>query len=148
MASILQATPQHLDAIADLFNQYRMWYGKDSDLSGARQFLETRLHNHESVIFIAVAGEQVVAFTQVYPLFSSTRMKRLWLLNDLFVTDTFRGQGLSKLLLERVKTLCHETGACGFTLETAKTNTVGNALYPAVGMQLNTEFNFYYWDTL
>lgn len=147
MEVVRRATLHDLEAVADLFNQYRTWYGKDSDLAGARNFLEARMKNDESVIFIATEQGQAVAFTQLYPLFSSTRMKRVWLLNDLFVNDAFRGRGLSKALLERTKTLCHETGACGFTLETAKTNEVGNTLYPAVGMKLNTEFNFYYWDT-
>lgn len=147
MAVVRRATLHDLEAVAGLFNQYRMWYGKDSDVAGARNFLEARMKNDESVIFITTEQEQAVAFTQLYPLFSSTRMKRLWLLNDLFVNDAFRSRGLSKALLERVKTFCHETGACGFTLETAKTNEIGNALYPAAGMKLNTEFNFYYWDT-
>lgn len=146
MRTIKQATTQHLDAIAGLFNQYRMWYGKDSDLAGARKFLESRMQNNESVIFVAVEQEQVVAFTQLYPLFSSTRMKRLWLLNDLFVDAEHRGRGHSKALLERAKAFCVETEACGFMLETAKSNDIGNVLYPAVGMQLNTGFNFYYWD--
>ena len=49
-------------------------------------------------------------------------------------------------LLECVRQLCCEIYAASFSLETAKTNTIGNKLYPAVGMELNTDFNFYSWD--
>ena len=146
MATIRQATLKDIHGVAEMFNQYRVWYGKPSDLPGAKQFLTDRLTNNESIVFIALEDDKMVAFTQLYPLFSSTRMKRLWLLNDLFVKEEFRGRGLSKALLERAKLLCAETHACGFTLETEKSNDIGNKLYPAVGMELNTDFNFYYWD--
>lgn len=146
MATIRKATLHDLEGVAEMFNQYRVWYGKPSDLSGAKQFLTDRILNNESIVFIALEDDNMVAFTQLYPLFSSTRMKRLWLLNDLFVKEEFRGRGLSKALLERAKLLCTETGACGFMLETEKSNSIGNKLYPAVGMELNTDFNFYHWD--
>lgn len=146
MTLVRKAGPHDLDTVAGLFNRYRMWYGKDSDLPGVKKFLDARQQQNESVIFVAEDEGVIVAFTQLYPLFSSTRMKRLWLLNDLFVAEEHRGRGHSKALLERAKAFCVETEACGFMLETAKSNDVGNALYPAVGMQLNTEFNFYYWN--
>ncbi len=146
MENIRRATLNDIDAVTELFNQYRIWYGKDSNLAGAKEFLKERLSKDESIIFVAVENNKLVAFTQLYPLFSSTRMKRLWLLNDLFVKEEYRGQGFSKALLERAKELCHETKAAGFTLETEKSNTIGNKLYPSVGMELNTECNFYYWN--
>lgn len=36
--------------------------------------------------------------------------------------------------------------ACGLILETAKTNIVGNELYPKVGFSLDKEHNYYSWD--
>ncbi|TXH30538.1 MAG: N-acetyltransferase, partial [Cyclobacteriaceae bacterium] len=120
MTLVRKAGPHDLDTVAGLFNQYRMWYGKDSDLPGAKKFLDARQQQNESVIFVVEQEGVVVAFTQLYPLFSSTRMKRLWLLNDLFVAEEHRGRGHSKALLERAKAFCVETEACGFMLETAK----------------------------
>lgn len=148
MHAIKQATLADFNSVAELFNQYRVWYGKPSDLEGAKTFLKERLSKNESVIFVVLEHEETIAFAQLYPLFSSTRMKRLWLLNDLFVKTEFRGKGHSKALLERVKQHCHETNSCGFMLETEKSNDIGNALYPAVGMELNTEFNFYHWNVI
>jgi GNAT superfamily N-acetyltransferase len=82
----------------------------------------------------------------LYPLFSSTRMKRLWLLNDLFVDKEYRGKGVSKQLIAAAKELCKQTNACGLVLETAKKNIVGNDLYPKVGFSLDKEHNYYSWD--
>jgi len=72
-------------------------------------------------------------------------LKRLWLLNDLFVKKDFRGQGISKLLIDRCKQLVKETNAKGLMLETEKTNAIGNWLYPQEGFVLNKTSNFYLW---
>ena len=88
----------------------------------------------------------LVGFVQLYPLFSSTRMKKLWLLNDLFVVENFRGKGISKQLIEKCKDVCDDTGACGLMLETAKTNKTGNSLYVKTGFILDADHNYYSWD--
>lgn len=144
--SLRQATLSDADAVAELFNQYRVWYGETSDPQGARKFVRERISKNESVIFIAFSGNVAAGFTQLYPSFSSVRMKRIWVLNDLFVKPEFRGKGFSKALLDRAKRLCGETNAGGFMLETAKDNDIGNILYPAAGMELNTTCNFYNWN--
>ena len=110
-------------------------------------FLAERLKLGDSEIFVAeIQDSHLVGFVQLYPLFSSTRMQPLWLLNDLFVPVAHRGKGISKLLIENAKELCKQTNACGLILETAKTNTVGNELYPKVGFSLDKEHNYYTWD--
>lgn len=144
---IQMATAEHLEELALLFDAYRMFYRKQPDIAGARQFLQERMAKGESVIFIATDAHGTVAgFTQLYPLFSSTHMKRWWLLNDLFVHPDFRGKGVSKLLIGRCKALAIETHAAGLSLETEITNHIGNRLYPDVGFELDREHNYYYWE--
>lgn len=147
--NIRQAQLADLDAIAPLFDGYRVFYGKDSDVPAARVFLEERLQNKESTIFLAESdGEEAVpvGFIQLYPIFSSIQLKRSWLLNDLYVHPDHRGKGYSKALLERSKELARHTNAAGLHLETQITNTIGNRLYPATGFELENEScNFYFW---
>ncbi|MCU0352828.1 MAG: GNAT family N-acetyltransferase [Cytophagales bacterium] len=145
-----KATLEDLDQLAVLFDNYRVFYEKKSDLGGARQFLSDRMRNGESEIFVSETvsetNEAVLAgFVQLYPVFSSTRMQRLWLLNDLFVAENYRGKGISVELINRAKELSEQTNAAGLILETAKTNSVGNSLYPSVGFVLDTEHNYYSW---
>lgn len=87
----------------------------------------------------------MVGFVQLFPIFSSTRMKRYWLLNDLFVNQNYRGKGFSKELLQAAKSLCKTSDACGILLETGKSNDVGNKLYTACGFELYESVNFYEW---
>jgi GNAT superfamily N-acetyltransferase len=144
---IEKATLHHLDSLAVLFDHYRVFYKKESDVVSARNFLHERIEKNESVIFVSFDEANVMTgFTQLYPLFSSTRMKRLWLLNDLFVDERFRGKGFSIALIEKSKELCYQTGACGLLLETAKSNTIGNNLYPRTNFVLDEDHNYYSWD--
>ncbi len=141
------ATPSDLGSLALLFDAYRVFYEKPSAPDEARQFLADRMERQESVLFVAVTDSfTLVGFVQLYPLFSSTRMKRLWLLNDLFVHPDHRGQGHSIALIEAAKQLCRETDACGLMLETAKTNQIGNKLYARTGFTSDEAHNYYSWD--
>ena len=73
---------------------------------GAKIFLGERIKNKESVIYVCENKDGVlVGFTQLYPFFSSTRMKRTWLLNDLYVSPDYRGQGISIQLIDKAKQL-------------------------------------------
>lgn len=144
---IKKATIAELSNLSLLFDAYRVFYNKTSDKKSAQKFLNARLESNESEIFVSYNTDGVMTgFTQLYSLFSSTRMKRLWLLNDLYVHPDFRGQGFSIALIKRAKQLCRETNACGMMLETGIDNKIGNQLYPRTGFKLNQETNFYSWD--
>lgn len=147
MIKIEQTNISHVERLAMLFDRYRVFYKKQSDKDAAKFFLKERIEKNESVIFVSFdEHNQMTGFTQLYPLFSSTRMKRLWLLNDLFVDEQFRGKGFSIALIEKAKEHCRNTGGCGLILETAKSNTIGNNLYPKVGFELDHDHNYYSWD--
>ena len=147
MIEIRKATIKDLKSVVKLFDQYRIFYEKQSDKQKAEIFLKERMIQNDSQIFVAETDKnELVGFVQLYPIFSSTRMQKLWLLNDLFVEKEHRGHGISKQLIDICKELCKQTNACGMILETAKTNIVGNELYPKVGFNLDNEHNYYSWD--
>jgi len=117
MNNTRKATIQDLPQLAELFDQYRVFYHKESDIPAAESFLKDRIENKDSEIFVAESEGDLVGFVQLYPLFSSTRMKRYWLLNDLFVNENYRGKGFSKELIEEAKELAKCTNAAGILLE-------------------------------
>jgi GNAT superfamily N-acetyltransferase len=144
MITIRNATIDDLSQLAQLFDLYRIFYRKVSDIEGAKKFLAERISNNESVIYIAEEEERLLGFPQLFPQFASTRMKRSWLLNDLFVLEEHRERGISKQLIEMAKNLAVKTQAAGLLLDTEKTNPVGNRLYPSVGFVMNETSNFYW----
>ena len=143
-----KAEVRDLDKVSKLFDQYRLFYGKKTDLKSAKKFLAERISKNDSEIFIAENPEnEIIGFVQLYPLFSSTRMQKFWLLNDLFVDPDHRSEGIAIELINKAKKLVKSTKACGMYLETEKSNVIGNKLYPKTGFKLNTDCNFYEWDS-
>jgi len=144
---IRKAKLEDLESLGVLFDAYRKFYGKQGDIIGAGIFIKERLKNNDSEIFVATNEEDgaLMGFVQLYPLFSSTRMKRLWLLNDLFIDAGFRGKGISVALINECKNLCNRTASCGMILETAKDNIIANNLYLKTGFLPDNEHNFYEW---
>ena len=60
----------------------------------------------------------------------------MYLLNDFFVEELFRGKGISNVLMRQFKAYCLETGACGLSLETNISNVFVNNLYITTGFCL------------
>ena len=135
-----------LDSLAALFDAYRVFYKKESDLDAAKSFLQERMERKQSVVFVAEIDNKLVGFTQLYPLFSSTNMASLWLLNDLYVQPNQRGKAIGKALLKAAQEYCIRTNAKGISLETEKTNLIGNELYPKMNFICDQEHHFYFWE--
>lgn len=128
-----------------MFDAYRVFYGQDSDLELAHEFLRERLGREESVVFLALDRglERAAGFTQLYPLFSSVAARRKWLLNDLFVAPEARGRGVGRALLEAARGLAAETGARGLELATAPDNTAAQRLYESAGWKRDVFLHYF-----
>jgi ribosomal protein S18 acetylase RimI-like enzyme len=139
---VRQAGPGDVDRIAPLFDAYRQFYQQPSDPGLAHEFLTERLSRAESVVYVAERDGHAVGFVQLYPLFSSTaaRPRRLWLLNDLFVSPEARGGGVGRALMDRARRLAEETGAVGLELVTAVTNRGAQHLYESLGYRVDDQF--------
>ena len=105
---ILKAELQHVHDLIPLLDGYRMFYRQTSDFVGAKKFLEERLKLNESIIYMAYEEENAIGFVQLFPIFSSVSMQRMYLLNDLYVEKNYRGQGVGKALINKAKELCRE----------------------------------------
>jgi ribosomal protein S18 acetylase RimI-like enzyme len=131
--------------VTGLFDQYRVFYKQASDITLAETYIKSRLENNESVIFVALAGNEPVGFTQLYPLLSSVRATKNWLLNDLFVDSDHRKQGIGEALLKTATNFAKSRGATFVQLETASDNYTAQKLYEAVGfvkLDAKTSFNY------
>ena len=142
--TVRRATADGIEEIAKLFDAYRVFFGQGSDLSLAKEFLGNRLSNSESVIFCAYTSDGLCAgFAQLYPCFSSVSAKRIWILNDLFVSESVRGMGIGTKLLSEIEAFGEETQAKGILIETTVSNTGAQKLYECNGYQKVTERVFY-----
>lgn len=94
-------------------------------------------------MFLAIEGTEGLGFAQLYPSFSSVSMKRLWILNDLFVAPASRRRGVAAALLEETRRLAVETRAKGLELATATENLSAQRLYENLGWKRDDAFRHY-----
>jgi ribosomal protein S18 acetylase RimI-like enzyme len=133
-ASVKRATLDDLDALVPLFDGYRRFYGQPSDAGLARDFLAARLQRDESAVFLAeLDNGNPAGFTQLYPMFSSVRVARVWVLNDLFVAPAARKRGVAQALLDAATAFGRGEGAIRLELETTPDNDAAQALYRSTG---------------
>jgi ribosomal protein S18 acetylase RimI-like enzyme len=132
-----------LEDLARLFDQYRQFYQQPPQLAISREFLRERLTRDDSVVFVAEIEGVLAGFTQLYPLFSSTRCCRVWLLNDLYVDPDARGKGVARGLMEMARAHAIDTGAGGIELSTAHSNHPAQRLYESLGYRMDQTFRVY-----
>lgn len=142
---IRKAGISDLEYIVPLFEDYRSFYKQNSEIDKVKSFLHSRIQREESVIFIAMAEGQdkAMGFVQLYPSFSSVSLKKLWILNDLFVDPLFRKKGVATALMNTARQLSEDTGAKGLVLETGKENTTAQALYEKLGFVRENDYYVY-----
>ena len=138
--SVRTADIHDLDAIAPLFDAYRQFYGQAADLPRARAFLAERFGHDQSLILLAERDGVPAGFTQLYPLFSSVRTARVYLLNDLFVAASARRAGVARALLTAAAEHSRALGAVGLSLSTALDNAPAQALYESLGWVRDRQF--------
>ena len=151
--AVRRADANDLDALAGLFDAYRQFYRQTSDIAAAHAFLAERLARDESVLLIAeddaaaIGATEVrteaIGFVQLYPLFSSVRLGRTWLLNDLYVAPQARRLGAARALLDAACAFARERGALGLELETGRDNVTAQALYRNAGWELGENLHFH-----
>ncbi|HBM2987492.1 TPA: GNAT family N-acetyltransferase [Klebsiella oxytoca] len=140
---IYQAQPQDIDKILPLFIAYRDFYNVESNKEEAFKYLLNRVKLGESVIYFIEDNNEVVGFTQLYPLFCSLEMKRIWLLYDLFVKKEYRKNGIAKILIQRAEQLATESNSAFIMLSTGIDNVKAQSLYEKNGFIRDNDFYVY-----
>lgn len=131
---IRKVQERDLEQLAVLFDKYRLFYEQETDVQTAYHFLKERFDKEESTVFVAETDGNLLGFTQVYPIFSSVQMKPAYLLNDLFVVESARQQGVAAKLIETVFDEAQKKGVAFVTLETGASNLAAQSVYQRMGM--------------
>ncbi len=142
--SVLEATLRDVDALAALFDAYRVFYERASDIESSKRFVEERLAKRTTNFFLAARDNKAVGFVHLLPSFDTLAMKRTWLLEDLFVELLQRRSGVGASLLRCAERFAVSTEAARISLTTAHTNAAAQRLYLANGYQRDEVFLTYH----
>ena len=142
--TIRQAVLADLDAVTNLFDGYRQFYGQASDEAAAKTFLQARFEHGQSVVLLAESNGQALGFTQLYPSFSSVSMARVFVLNDLYVAESARRLGVGAVLLKAAADHARQLGAVRLSLTTNVQNLPAQSLYEYMGWERDQKFYAYH----
>jgi len=143
MIEIKLASIIHFDCLHNLFEQYRQFYNMPPSNEPSKTFISDRLNKKDSTVLLAFDNQECVGFIQLYPSFSSVAMKPIWILNDLFVTESSRRKGIAKILMLAVEKYARKNQIFSIKLATGIENTQAQALYQSLNYQLNDQFENY-----
>jgi GNAT superfamily N-acetyltransferase len=143
---IRRAEVSDLDAVIPLFDAYRVFYKKSSDLAGVKAYLSGRFALGDAVILLAFHDDDPVVgppigFTLLLPTWSSVALGRVFTLNDLYVVEEGRKAGAGRAMLEAAHEHARSEGAVRVSLRTAVDNETAQRLYRAVGYQRDEVFS-------
>ena len=141
---VKRATLEDLNLLAVLFDEYRQFYGASSNVALSYQFLKQRFQNEESVIFIHVKDQVFTGFILLYLGFSSVACSTYYILDDVYVTPSYRRQGSAKQLIDTAILFARQKNAQRISLDTQKNNYQSHQLYEQMGFVKDSEFQTYH----
>ena len=144
MTRVVRAGIGDLEILVAMFDAYRMFYKRDSDLDGSRAYLTARLERGEAMVFLALEDSgAALGFALCYSTFSSVAMKPLVMLNDLFTLPLARGQGVGSALVEACANFARLEGALTLRLRTATNNETAQRVYDRAGFKRDAVYYTY-----
>ena len=132
---IRRASVDDTDAIAPLFDLYRMFYSAALG-PGAGSPLHRRAAAARAVGDpVGRTRRQGGRVHPAVPSFSSVRAGRSWILNDLYVQASARRNGIARALLQAAADFARADGAIRLELETDPDNRSAQSLYRHMGWE-------------
>ena len=140
---IIKANKNHIKAVSVLFDLYRQFYKYQKNLKNSTNYIQERIINDESIIFICTANEEVVAFVQLYETFDSLNLNKKLILYDLYVLKKYRKLGISKMLMNKSKEFAKNNNISKIELSTSIDNYIAQKLYESLDYIRDKEYYEY-----
>ncbi len=141
---IAPITVEEFEGLLPLIASYQRFYevaeiDEERNRSFFRRFLAP---SEDGLLLGARRGGRVVGYACLYWHFSSTQAKETVLMNDLFVDDSARGQGVGRALIEATAEVARERGVASIEWSTAPDNHTAQRLYDSTGAERSEWFSY------
>jgi GNAT superfamily N-acetyltransferase len=126
-------TGEEIEALAEMFDQYRVHYGEAPDVTRSASWLDENLSTSRLRAFVAEDGGRLLGFAITTELPASLRLTHFWQIRDLFVLPTHRRLGVARTLLASVRMAAIASGAHRLVVQTEEDNEPALRLYTDSG---------------
>jgi GNAT superfamily N-acetyltransferase len=127
---------EEVEALAEIFDQYRAHYGEPSDVLRSTSWLDENLSTGRLRGFVAEGSARVVGFAITMDVPASLRLAHFWQIRDLFVLPTHRRLGVGRALLASVRAAAIASNALRLVVQTEDDNDSALRLYSDSGYAL------------
>ena len=135
-SSIARVRAADLDDVQPLMRAYCDFYevapADDDLLALSRALIDDPEHDGVQLLARDPSG-RATGFATVYWSWSTTHACRIGVMNDLFVVESARGQGVAEGLIEACRAECVRRDARRLTWQTAPDNLRAQAVYDRIG---------------
>lgn len=144
-SKIISLTEDLIDEFASIMDEYRVFYGKQSNFGESRKYVG-QLLNNESVFFLLAVStdKKPIGFCTLFQSFSSVQAQKILILNDLYIHKDHRRYGYGSQLLDAAIALANKQKINYLKLETAKDNVVAQSIYEKHGWKLSNFHSYGY----
>ncbi|HEY5942872.1 MAG TPA: GNAT family N-acetyltransferase [Solirubrobacterales bacterium] len=141
---IAPITTEEFEEVLPLIGAYQRFYEADEiDEGRNRVFFHRFLAPSEDGLLLGARSEgRLVGYACLYWHFSSTKAAECVLMNDLFVAESTRGQGVGRALIEATAEVARERGAPHIEWSTAPDNHTAQRLYDSTGAERSEWFSY------
>jgi GNAT superfamily N-acetyltransferase len=126
-------TGREVEALAEIFDQYRAHYGEAPNVYRSAWWLGENLSTGRLRVFVAEHGGGFVGFAITIEVPASLRLTHFWQIRDLFVLPTHRRLGVGRTLLASVRAAAVASGALRLVSQTEDDNDPALRLYADSG---------------
>lgn len=99
-------------------------------------------HQSQGVQYVAEHRGELIGFATLYFSFSTLSLQKNAILNDLYVSPSYRGKKVGERLFQACFTYVKEHEYASMTWETAKDNIVAQKLYAKMG-GIESQWKYY-----
>ena len=135
-ATLTSARPEHTTLLVDLMQEFYAESGHRMDRDQSLEAFRSLLGD-ESLgrVWLIRQGDDIAGYVVLTLGYSLEYGGRDAFVDDLFLRAPYRGQGLGKLALARVRATCLELGVRALHLEVAHDNPRAASLYRRTGFK-------------
>ena len=139
-----RSTTDDLPALLPLLRGYSTFYGARADDEDLSRMAESFFGDSGGGLQLLARADdgRPVGFATVLWSWDTTTGTRLAVMEDLFVTEEARGEGVGRALLEACTSTARERGCPALAWETAPDNVTAQRLYDTTGALRSSWFGY------
>lgn len=142
--------PTHCESLCNLLNMYMadpMGNYPQHDEKENKKFVEDMKKHPTSITLFIVSDNKAVGIINAFMNYSTFRLRPFINVHDVFVMPAYRGRGLSRRLISKIKEIARDNGCCKVTLEVRHDNIPAQRCYTSEGFKDDVPPMFY-WESI